>query len=99
MNENTAEIVRRKLDHSRLGYEMFNEGAKTKRHLPDWFEIYDGLASIFKSYVEAFEQVLELEGMKEYHPEPMKHPIEENLKIGNGRRNRTVKETHLEVLD
>jgi len=63
LKENTAEVVRKMLEFSMTGFEIFSEGAKVRKHLLDWMGLYEGVASIFGCYVNVFELILRMENV------------------------------------
>jgi len=54
LKDSTLEVIRRMIELSGRGFEMFNESARRKRDDEVWRDIYEGLASIFEGYALCF---------------------------------------------
>jgi len=79
-------MVKKRLRYSRLCFETFSEGARARRHLPDWMEIYEGLATIFEDYVVTFERILELEEEQDPSPRVIEQSQQVEVMVKNHRR-------------
>jgi hypothetical protein len=58
LKESTIEVIREKIEFSKLGVKIFREGEQENWDDKQWRNIYRGLASIIESYASCFEFIL-----------------------------------------